>query len=102
MDAKQLINKCEQWSKEDRNNHRAAVILSDAKTQQYYIHYAGDGRDMAHLVTALMSEDEEYAHDIFAAALVYAKKHIAPEEIKKLTMVAEAIAEVRREQNKSK
>lgn len=46
MDAKQLINKCEQWSKEDRNNHRAAVILSDAKTQQYYIHYAGDYRAM--------------------------------------------------------
>lgn len=101
MNATEIINKCEAWSKEDRINHRAAVILSDAKTQQYYIHYAGDGRDMAHLVTALMQEDEEYAHDIFAAAMVYAKKHIEQTEIDKITKVAEAIAEVRREQGKT-
>lgn len=98
MKAEQIINQAEQWSKADRENHAAAVILSDATTRQYYVHYAGSSKDMAHLVNALMCEDEEFGHAIFAAAMVYAQKHIAQEEIDKITMVAKAIAEVRREQ----
>lgn len=102
MKAEEIINQAEDWSKTDQKNRCAAVILSDETTRQYYVHYAGTSKDMAHLINALMCEDEEFAHDIFAAAMVYAQKHIAQEEIDKITLVAKTIAEVRNEQQQSR
>lgn len=98
--AEEIIKICEDWSKADRENHASFVVLTDKKKQSFFIHYAGDGRDMAKSVSAMMTEDEEFAHDIFAAAMVYAQKYIEQEEIDKITMVAKAIAEARKEQQK--
>lgn len=97
-EAEKIINRCEAWSKEDRNNRATAVIMADKKDKRVYIHYAGTSRDMGKLVHSLMSEDAEFGHDIYAAACVYAHKHIEEAERNKINSVASAIAEVRKEQ----
>lgn len=97
-EASKILNRCEAWTKADRKNRTAAIIMSDAVQKEVYLHYAGSSRDMAHLVTDLMNSDKEFGHDIFAAAMVYAQKHIEQSEIDRVTLVAKTIAEVRKEQ----
>ena len=97
-EAEKIINQCEAWSKADRNNRAAAVIMADKKDKRAYIHYAGTPRDIAKLVNTLMTEDAEFGHDIYAAACVYAHKHIEETERNKINAVASAIAEIRKEQ----
>lgn len=96
-----IINQCEAWSKKDRNNRSAAVIMADKTQNEVYMHFAGTSRDMGHLVNSLMNEDKEFGHDIYAAACVYAHKHIEAKERDKINAVASAIAEVRKEQKGS-
>lgn len=96
MDSEELINLITQWSRSDKDNRRAFVVLSDSVTGEYYAHYAGSGKDMARLVNVMMCENEGFGHDIFAAAMLYAKKHLPQEEIARITLVAETIAELRK------
>lgn len=97
-EAEKIINQCEAWSKADQKNRAAAVIMADNTQKEVYMHFAGTSRDMAHLVNSLMNEDKEFGHDIYAAACVFAHKHIEAKERDKINAVASAIAEVRKEQ----
>lgn len=95
IDTRKLLDRAEKWSQQDRKNNRAAVVLSDGK--DVFMHYAGNGRDIAKLVHALMTLDDEIGKAIYKAATVYAYKHLTAEEIEQTNKVAAAIAEVRRE-----
>lgn len=77
----EFLNQIEEWTKSNPEMHQAIVILSDEETRTRFIHYGGSSRDMAHMVNSLMMEDEEFGHDIFAAAAVYAFKRIPYEEV---------------------
>lgn len=96
-EAEKIINRCEAWSKEDQRCRTAAVIMGDKKEGNVYIHFAGSSRDIAKLVNAIMTEDAEIGHDIYAAACVYAHKNIEKDEREKINAVASAIAEARKE-----
>lgn len=87
-EAEKIINQCEAWSKADQKNRAAAVIMADNTQKEVYMHFAGTSRDMGHLVNSLMNEDKEFGHDIYAAACVYAHKHIEVKERDKINDVA--------------
>lgn len=95
--AKEIIETIEPWCAQDTSKHAAMCVLSDADEKQYYIAYGGTDREMAHLVTAIMSEDADFGKAIYAAACVYAHKYISEEEREKINNVSAAIAEVRKE-----
>ena len=97
-EAEKIINHCEAWSKEDQKHRTAVAIMADRTDGNVYIHFAGTSRDIAKLVNTLMNEDAEFGHDIYAAACVYAHKHIEEAERNKINAVSSAIAEERKEQ----
>lgn len=95
MKTELLLKEIEKWSQADRENRVAAVSLSDKKTKQYYIHYAGHMNDIGKCVHAIMEEDPETAFGIFSAVTVFAHKNFKAEVIEHVNRMAEQIAELR-------
>lgn len=96
MTAKNIIDNAERWSKSDRENHAAAVVLRDNTTASSYIHYSGMPGDIAKAVVDLMCEDAEIAFAIFAAVNVSAHKMFPEDAINGVNQSSKRITELRR------
>lgn len=96
-EASKLLSKIEDWSQADRENRAAAVALSDDKTGNYYIHYAGPATEIGKCVYAIMKEDLETAMAIYAATTLFAHKNFPQDFIDYTNANCARIAALREE-----
>lgn len=96
-EASKLLSTIERWSQTDIENRAAAVALSDDKTGNYYVHYAGPVNKIAKCVNALMENDLQTAAAIYAIATLFAHKNFPQSFIDDTNANCARIAELRAE-----
>ena len=99
MDARELINTIENWSKDNLETHRSIAVLRDADKKQSYIHYAGENKDMANMLISLMEEDREIATGLLIGALIWAKRNMEETEFLNLQGLVNTIVSQKINQN---
>ena len=87
-----IINQCEDWATADGTDRASIVIMADLTTNDVDLLCYGTSFDMARLVTHWMKTDKATARVIYAAACLYAYKHIEAKERKKINADASAVA----------
>lgn len=95
-EASKLLSKLEGWFAADLENRAAAVALSDDKTGNYYVHYAGPVNKIAKCVNAIMEDDLETAMGIYIAATLFAHKNLAKEFIEDTNANCARVAALRK------
>ena len=91
-EAEKIINGIKYWSDEDQNR-TAVVILADNKEGGVWGLSKGKTHKIGHFIYSLMTENKELGHDIYAAACLYAQRHITAEERDKINAVMPAVDE---------
>ena len=91
-EAEKIINGIKYWSDEDQNR-TAVVILADNKEGGVWGLSKGKTHKIEHFIYSLMTENKELGHDIYAAACLYAQRHITAEERDKINAVMPAVDE---------
>lgn len=94
-EAEKIINGIKYWSDEDQNR-TAVVILADNKEGGVWGLSVIKTHKIGHFIYSLMTENKELGHDIYAAACLYAQRHITAEERDKINAVMPAVDEERK------
>lgn len=96
-EAEKIVNCSEYWFNKDKKNRTVVVILADKKESDVWGFYKGTTSKIAHLIHTLMAENKELGHNIYAAACLYAHRHITAEERDAINAVISAVVEERKE-----
>ena len=92
-ETEKIINQIEEWSKADGTDRASVVIMADLTSKNVDLLCYGTSTDLGRLVTHWMEQDKATARTIYAAACLYAHKHIEAKERKRINAAASAIAE---------
>lgn len=92
-EAEKIVNCSEYWFNKDKKNRTAVVILADKKESDVCGFSKGTTHKIGHFIYSLMTENKELGHDIYAAACLYAQRHITAEERDKINAVMPAVDE---------
>lgn len=95
-EAEKIVNCSEYWFNKDKKNRTAVVILADKKESGVWGLSKGKTHKIGHFIYSLMTENKELGHDIYAAACLYAQRHITAEERDKINAVMPAVDEERK------
>ena len=96
-EAEKIINGIKYWSDKDQKNRTAVVILTDKKEEGGVWGLSkGKTHKIGHFIYSLMTENKELGHDIYAAACLYAQRHITAEKRDKINAVMPAVDEERK------
>ena len=87
-----ILNQIEAWVKADGTDRSSVVIMADLTTNDVGLLSYGTLTERALLVDCWMNSDKEVGHAIYAAACLYAHKHIEAKERKRINDAASAIA----------
>lgn len=87
-----ILNQIEAWVKADGTD-RSLVIMADLTTNDVVFLSYGTLTERARLAYCWMNSDKEVGHAIYAAACLYAHKHIEAKERKRINDAASAIAQ---------
>ena len=75
-ETEKIINQIEAWVKADGTDRASVVIMSDSTTNDMALLTYGTLTERDRLVYCWMNTDKEVGHAIYAAACLYAHKHI--------------------------
>lgn len=88
-----ILNQIEAWVKADGTDRASVVIMADLTTNDVDLLSYGTLEVSARLVDCWMNKDKEVGHAIYAAACLFAHKHIEAKEREKINAAASAIAQ---------
>ena len=91
-ETEKIFNQIEEWSREEGTDRASVVIMADLTTYDVSLLTCGTLRERARLVEFWMNNDKEAGHALYAAACLYAHKHIGAKERDKINAAASAIA----------
>lgn len=91
-ETEKIFNQIEEWSRAEGTDRASVVIMEDKTTNDVCLLSYGTLEERAYLVDRWMNTDKEVGHAIYAAACLYAHKHIDAKERKRINDDASAIA----------
>lgn len=91
-ETEKIFNQIEEWSRAEGTDRASVVIMEDKTTNDVGLLSYGTLVERAYLVECWMNTDKEVGHAIYAAACLYAHKHIDAKERKRINDDASAIA----------
>ena len=90
-ETEKILNQIEAWVQADGTDRSSVVIMADSTTNDMALLSYGTLTERARLVYSFMNKDKETGHAIYAAACLYAHKHIEAKERKRINDDASAI-----------
>ena len=92
-ETEKIFNQIEAWAKADGTDRASVVIMADLTTNDVDLLSYGTLTEKARLVDCWMNKDKEVGRAIYAAACLFAHKHIEAKEREKINAAASAIAQ---------
>lgn len=92
-ETEKIFNQIEAWARADGTDRASVVIMADLTTKDVDLLSYGTLTERARLVNCWMNQDKEVGRAIYAAACLFAHKHIEAKERKRINDAASEIAE---------